>query len=266
MSMKTILFDHALRMGFAVSRKSPDASVLRTLQRLQPVTTNIPLIRLGGAGDGGYLVPNDLDEIAACFSPGVDTTASFEEAVLARGIPCYLADASVTSPPIQHPQIDFERKFLGVVNDDTYSTLDSWVDLKLPGNRQDLLLQMDIEGHEWPVLLNTSDRVLQSFRIIVLELHGLPHSFNPAALQMFEAVLERLSRAFHVVHAHPNGHFPGFRYQSMKIPHFLEVTLLRKDRAEATGFAQQFPHPLDATNVPGQPDERLPDIFIGAGR
>ena len=27
---------------------------------------------IGGAGDGGYLVPDDLDGIEYCFSPGVN--------------------------------------------------------------------------------------------------------------------------------------------------------------------------------------------------
>ena len=30
------------------------------------------LVRLGGNNDGGYLLPNDLEGITACFSPGVD--------------------------------------------------------------------------------------------------------------------------------------------------------------------------------------------------
>jgi hypothetical protein len=33
----------------------------------------------------------------------------------------------------------------------------------------DLILQMDIEGAEWPVILNASQEVLTRFRIIVLE-------------------------------------------------------------------------------------------------
>jgi hypothetical protein len=44
--------------------------------------TDVPLIRLGADGDGGYLVPDDLEDVAACFSPGVDDRASFESAMI----------------------------------------------------------------------------------------------------------------------------------------------------------------------------------------
>ncbi len=79
--------------------------------------------------------------------------ASFEAAIVARGISCFLADASVSGPPIAGPLIHFDRKFLGVVDDDLTTTMDTWVKAYAPPTG-DLILQMDIEGAEWPVLLN----------------------------------------------------------------------------------------------------------------
>lgn len=63
---------------------------------------------------------------------------------------------------------------------------------------------MVIEGHEWAALLNASEAVLLRFRIIVLELHSLPHCLDPVAWQLFDTVLDRLGRIFHIVHVHPN--------------------------------------------------------------
>src|ERR1700684_3718638 len=154
--------------GISIGRHVDDVSIRDMIERLHPVVTDRDLIRLGGDADGGYLVPNDLDGIVACFSPGVGPVVSFEEALVERGIPCFLADASVTSPPILNQLIHFERKFLGVVNDDTTTTLDAWVRNYAPASG-DLILQMDIEGAEWPVLLNVSDETLRRFRIIVIE-------------------------------------------------------------------------------------------------
>jgi hypothetical protein len=37
------------------------------------------LIRIGSPGDGGYLMPNILNEVSYCFSPGVDNIADFEK-------------------------------------------------------------------------------------------------------------------------------------------------------------------------------------------
>jgi hypothetical protein len=45
---------------------------------MRPVSTKYDLIRLGGPHDGGYLVPNGLVGIQACFSPGVSKVSNFE--------------------------------------------------------------------------------------------------------------------------------------------------------------------------------------------
>jgi hypothetical protein len=168
----------------------------------------------------------------------------------------------VDAPPISHPLIDFEKKFLGVVNDETTTTLDAWVARKRPAGG-DLLLQMDIEGAEWPVLLNASDETLGSFRIIVLELHQMQHCFDPAVFRLYDACLERLGKAFHVVHVHVNNCGPLRNYRGIELPQCIEVTYLRKDRADARGFATEFPHPLDRGNLGHLPDTVLPSVFRG---
>ena len=133
-----------------------------------------------------------------------------------------------------------------------------------PPGAGDLLLQMDIEGHEWTVLLNASEAVLSRFRIIVLELHWLPHCLDPVAWQLFDTVLDRLGRLFHVVHAHPNAQKVPLYTDGMEIPYLLEVTLLRKDRGSALRPVSRFPHPLDRSNIPGEPDMLLPVCLRGS--
>jgi hypothetical protein len=53
--------------------------------------------------------------------------------VIGRGIPCFLADASVESAPIDSCMVHFTQKFLGVVNTETTITFDDWVDAHSPG-------------------------------------------------------------------------------------------------------------------------------------
>jgi len=227
---------------------------------MHPVTTDKELTRIGGAGDGGYLVPDDLDGVAACFSPGVSLVATFEEAMVRRGIPCYLADASVSGAPFDHSLIHFDKKFLGVIDDDSTITLDSMVRAYARPSG-DLILQMDIEGAEWPVLLNVSDSVLGRFRIIVLELHSLQRLIDSAGFDLMFPVLDRLLRQFNVVHLHPNNNSAWpLHVADLVIPRELEMTLLRRDRGNRTGFAKQFPHPLDDKNI-----EQFPDFPLPAG-
>jgi len=243
--------------GISVSRCVDIQFVRRLIERLHPVTTDKELIRIGGEGDGGYLVPDDLDGVVACFSPGVGAVASFEAALVARGTPCYLADAFVAGPPIPDTLIHFDKKFLGVVNDDTTITLDAWVKTCAPPDG-DLILQMDIEGAEWHVFLNVSDAVLKRFRIIVVELHSLNRLIDKIGFNLMFAVLDRLLRQFHVVHNHPNNVTRPLNARGLTIPRCLEVTFLRRDRAQPKGYAKRFPHPLDRKNVPDRPDLVLP--------
>jgi hypothetical protein len=253
------LVDH----GFSLSRCTDIRAVKSLIERMHPVTTGKDLIRLGAASDGGYLAPDDLDGIVACFSPGVNQVATFEESIIARGIPCYLADASVSSPPVSSPLIHFDKLFLGVVEDHTTITLDRWVKTYAPPEG-DLLLQMDIEGAEYPVLLNASEEVLKRFRVIILELHEMERLVDPLGFKFISGALDRLLAHFHVVHLHPNNLAPPLNAAGLTIPRLLEVTLVRKDRLPQIGYAHTFPHPLDSRNLPDRPDLPLPAQWFRA--
>jgi hypothetical protein len=233
--------------GLSVAKMADSRAVRELIAKLHPVSTEHPLIRAGSEGDGGYLIPDDLAGIEACFSPGVDNRATFESDLVARGIPCYLADASVDEAPISNSMVHFTKKFLGVTNSDLTITLDEWVNHNCPGDA-DLILQMDIEGAEWPVLLNVTSNTLRRFRIIVVELHDLDRLMDKQLFTIMRAALERITDDFFVVHNHPNNFAGSVRYRSLIIPRAIEITFLRRDRAAAADFARQFPHPLDRKN------------------
>jgi hypothetical protein len=262
--LKTAFVSACLTAGISVAKQTDREEVQKLISRVHPLTTEHPLIRLGDNGDGGYLVPNDLEGIAACFSPGVDNRASFETSMIERGIPCFMADASVESPPINGPMAHFTKKFLGVTNDAQTVTLDDWINAYHPGD-DDLLLQIDIEGAEWPVLLNVSSATLSRFRIIVIEFHELERLLDKHAFPIIKAAFDRLLERFYVVHNHPNNFGRSVRCGSMIIPRVLEMTFIRKDRVKSTGFARTFPHPLDVTNDTENPDLILPPAWYHQG-
>ena len=72
-----------------MTRQTDAADVLRLIERLQPQNCGKEMIRIGGDFDGGYLVPNDLEGIQYCFSPGVSNKSSFEDHLADLGI-CWL--------------------------------------------------------------------------------------------------------------------------------------------------------------------------------
>ena len=227
--------------------------VLGLLKLMRPVSSPAPMIRLGPAGDGGYLVPDDLEDIKACFSPGVSDVAGFELAFANRGVPCFLADASVPEEPVKHQNIFFDPLFLGPISDSKkLISLRDWVEQKSV-ETGDLILQMDIEGAEYEVLSSAPPELLKRFRLIAIELHNFEFILtNQISALSFESFLKMLLENFEVVHIHPNNNRRPVFHKGIEIPPVIEMTLLRKDRfvgKESLGPVT-LPHPLDSDNSP----------------
>ncbi|NQU54342.1 MAG: FkbM family methyltransferase [Bacteroidetes bacterium] len=203
---------------------------------------------MGAEGDGGYLVPDDLEGIEACFSPGIGAKSKFEEDCLSYGIKTYLADASVDSLPINNDQLHFTKKFVAAYNNDSFMTLDSWVDSASITVDSDLLLQMDIEGSEYEVLTNMSENLLKRFRLIVLEVHFLDHLWGVDFYKMASAAFIKILKNHTCVHIHPNNTSPIVKINDLEIAPTVEITFLRNDRIKSKSPAIEFPHPLDADN------------------
>lgn len=231
---------------------------------LRPYTTDTPLIRVGDFGDGGYLVPDDFRGIAACYSPGVSQQASFEMDVAKRGIPSFMADASVENPPLQVPGAQFVPKFLGDKDEGDFMTLASWVAATDPDPDADLLLQMDIEGAEYETLGAAPRTLLRRFRMIVIELHHLPSLLTkPKFLNRALSAINNLRQDFVTVHLHPNNVSGTVEIGGEMIPRVVEATLLRRDRAQGLRPVQSLPHPLDVRHNLRKPALTLPDRWMG---
>lgn len=87
------------RLHLRGSRLISDAEFARVISWLSPVEAGHPLVRVGDDRDGSYLLPDDLEGIAACLSPGADDRISFERFFRSRDVPYYLADASLAASP-----------------------------------------------------------------------------------------------------------------------------------------------------------------------
>jgi hypothetical protein len=208
---------------------------------------------VGPHTDGGYLIPDDLEGIEYCFSPGVDVSSSFENQLADRNIKSFLADYSVEAPSIIRPEFVFDKKFLGAVDRDQFFTLASWKDKYLKDYRGDLILQMDIEGFEYEVILSTPQDLLDQFRIIVIEFHELDRLFDPLAFRLLSACFDKLLKSFYVVHIHPNNVSEVVKREAIEIPRIMEFTFLNKRRVRVTKPRLDFPHNLDADNSSNPP-------------
>jgi hypothetical protein len=231
------------------------------IYKLRPISTQYELIRIGAENDGGYLLPDDLEEISVCFSPGVDVNSSFEaDLLLKKSIKSHLADFSVEGPPLGFQPQSFLKKYIGAFDNDQFITLDTWVRGQTEyDSAGDFLLQMDIEGGEYVSILAASNEVLNRFRIISLEVHDIESWGDPAFFRVVGDFFDKLLQNFHVVHVHPNNCCGIVNLNGVELPRVFELTFLRKDRADFLGFRRDFPHSLDRPNMEDRPDLPLPE-------
>lgn len=229
-----------------------------------PISSPKPLIRLGGNLDGSYLLPNDLEGIEACFSPGVANRKLFEDELAKRyKIKSFMCDYSSDISKFKTALIEnyqtFDKKFIGNKESDEFISLTNWIEKYSPDTRSDLILQMDIEGNEYSNILCTPDDIIKRFRIIIIELHGL-NVFDDNQSNQFgitkdiiNNTLDKLNLNHSCVHAHPNNFSSQFydTESQLNIPYVIELTYLRNDRF--TGDKNQYfkpdlPNELDITN------------------
>jgi hypothetical protein len=134
------------------------------------------------------------------------------------------------------------------------------VDRNAPGGT-DFILQMDIEGSEYSVLLDSSPATLRKFRIMAVEFHGLDALFDRGGFDLVYLTFAKVLRDFDIVHIHPNNWLKPVACRGYEVPPAMEFTFLRKDRIGSRRPALSFPHPTDRANFPQLPDIPLPGCW-----
>ena len=232
------------------------------IHKLRPFATNHDLVRLGASGDGGYLVPDDLGDIEACFSPGVAACSDFEVDCANRGMKVFMADKSVNAPATAHAKFNFIKKYIGAISHNDYITMEDWLEMSLPNTTSDLMLQMDIEGAEYQTFLSTPANVLNRFRIMVVEFHDLPRLWNLPYYSLASVAFEKILVNHVCVHIHPNNCCGSIIKNGITIPRIMEFTFLRKDRINQLLMTTDFPHKLDRRNSDACPELVLPKCWF----
>ena len=262
---------------------TPEKELKHFIKSLSPRAVGHDLIRIGHTADGGYLVPDDLENIKACFSIGYGGVSVFEEMLGIRyDIKAFIAGrvGNIMETPLDRfvkwlrrlirrkskifrfdLELDFENKFVGKENNLTTIKLEDWIQKKWGlDSTEDLILQMDIEGAELDVLMNTSSDVLRKFRIIIIEFHRMKF-FDLSIFLQFKSVFDKILEDFCVAHIHPNNSSTRFLYQGIEILSTMEFTFIRKDRVLPDNRKLVFPHKLDSRSLPDFPDIILPEIW-----
>lgn len=231
-------FENSLHnVGFYISyitKKSRFKALWKQLENKSGQEIQNAKIRLGGCSDGGYFVPDCLEGITSCISPGVGHTIQFEKDLRQKYcIPSVLVDATVNEPIDLPEDCVFLSMLVAPISETSRKQISirdliSYSDSKFGSG--DLILQMDIEGSEIDILKHISETDLRRFRILVIEFHYLGlWGINEYFDQYIWPIFEKITNSFEIFCVEPNLHSRGPRIHGVQLPAALEITFLRFD-------------------------------------
>ena len=212
-------------------------------------------IRLGVQNDGGYVIADivgggadsaDGGAYDCYISAGVSNEESFTRDFLARYSSscsltennCFAFDGTIDSYPTQYTdKITFFKKNIGGGADDT--ELETNLRFVL-NNYSRVFLKMDIEGGEYPWLMQMTADDLRKIRQIVIEFHGITGAGWGASFDDKWACIKKLAETHYFVHAHGN----NYSHVMSHIPDVVEITCIEKSY-----FLEGAP-PLNKTSLP----------------
>ena len=196
-------------------------------------------IRLGINSDGGYVIA-DLSGGYDCYvSAGVGREESFTREFLKKysvnEFDTFGIDSSIESYPIEYTNnICFLKKNISDKNDSSNTNLSGIINKYC-----DIFLKMDIEGGEYGWIQWISEKDLQKFKQITIEVHGINNDSWGCSYEIKKECLRKLTKTHILVHAHGN----NARYMTNYIPNVMELTYIRKN--EVNGVL-----PLNTTKMP----------------
>jgi hypothetical protein len=233
---------------------SLQTEILAVTRMLRPFKSAFRKVRVGSLGDGGYVLPDDLENISGLLSIGIGNEVSFDWHFAQKGVPIFQYDPTVEAPPVPHPNFQFYKIAWGAVDNETTRTLESMNQVHGLNQTPDAILKFDTEGAEWDTLPLIHPDLLKSYRVIVCELHGMTSIGNDQFRDIVSKTLRNLTQSHTVVHLHANNCCGISVIEGVPIPAVVELTLLRNDRSAFTLCTAPIPGPLDFPNMSERPD------------
>ena len=233
--------------GMYIEKKTQKTDISKVVKKLLPYEIGISLIRLGEDGDGGYLIPNDLDKIDKNYSAGVGLLTKFENDLQNKyTIDSKMLDFNDIKKNILPKNSQFLKKKLSLFSNETQITINDWIDDK----DEEIILKIDIEGDEYMNLASITYEKLMKVRILIIELHDLRNLKNLIFLRNFDKIISKLNHFFYPCHLHINNMSKVKDIGGLKIPDMLEITFIRKDRVKNFNLKySKLPHKLDKKTV-----------------
>lgn len=213
-------------------------------------------IRCGSNRDGGYVIA-ELDGDYDCYiSAGISNEESFSRDFIKKynmnEKNSFGFDGTIQNYPYKYTKkISFIKKNIGSFTNKHNSNLSFFTN-----KYKNIFLKMDIEGGEYPWLLQIDETQLSKFKQIVIEFHGITNNGRGCNYNDKVKCLEKLSHTHYIVHAHGN----NCGQVVNKIPDVIELTYINKNYLNSVPELNTTPLPianLDFSNSGSKEDINL---------
>ena len=259
--LKDIIKKYLSKNNIAFYRNTNKEKIIKLIKLFKPYNLGYDLIRIGNKSDGGYLLPNCLDNIKFCFSIGVDDKITFEEDLFKRDIISFLADYSQDTKKVPD-KFHFEKKYIKSYDSEDSININNWIESKRKIiNGENLIFQIDAEGYEYEIINSISEKNLDQIKILIIEFHDLEYSGNRTIYQIIDSTMKKILKNFDIAHIHHNNWKNMTLVSNLKIPSNLEVTFLNKKFVKKKDRIINLPHKLDFKNVKTNSDIKLDNYW-----
>lgn len=215
-------------------------------------------VRIGGAGDGGYVCVDDFVGLDVALSFGIGNNVTWDEDVADRGVTVYQFDHTVDDPRPMDTRMRFSKVMIKDIPAEGGQTLDGLIrqhDIGRP--RPNIFLKIDIENYEWPVLDCVDPSMLSRITQITGEFHAFEFMVYPEWRARCRRAIEKLTSIFAVVHVHANNYASSTMLNNVHFPNVMELTFVNRHLYNLVPSFEIFPTPIDTPCNPHKPDIHL---------
>lgn len=225
-------------------------TIFRLISPMDPKT--LAFERVGRDFDGGYVQVKLPQEGSIAYSVGIKRDVSWDLDMANRGYQVFQYDHTISALPQDHSNFHWAK--LGITGQSEMSEELSSIPKELNKNSHldvdDIVLKMDIEGHEWSVFGDIEPQDLSRFSQIMLEIHDLHQLHTLGHYRRARKALRKLHQTHQVVHVHGNNNTSLTVIGGIPVPPVMELTLVRRDLCEFEKCSRTFPTELDQPNNP----------------
>lgn len=229
--------------------------VLEILKMLEPVTIEgARKLRVGGSGDGGYVMLDDFAGVTAAYSLGINDDVSWDLDIAKRSIEVFQYDHTIEALPARHKLFHWFKVGIAAEPRAGFDSLPNLIKANGHAAAGNLILKCDIEGTEWDMFAAMRAEDLARFSQIVVEFHGFHFLVDPAFAKRARAAIANLTRQHRLIHVHANNNSALSIIGGVPIAASMEMSFVRVAGKRFVRSQETFPTPLDEPCYPHRAD------------